>query len=202
MRHLTHFRQKNVLGNRPRERPGGPWSHRKCFLGGPGASWSLPATSGRCPSDLRGTPEAAQSLQAPPQECPRPPKGPKGHGRSAPGSLGLALLGRQRAAGLVSDAFAEIDVFLCKFNGFGGFGHSRIVAGGTGQRRFRQSRGLASSLWGLWLTGPGSWGALGHWAGRPWGSLGQNNFKGSFRALVDPKAPGEVFVYIYIYIST
>ena len=194
MRHPTHFRQKNVLGNRPRERPGGPWSHRKWFLGGPGASWSLPATSGRCLSDLRGTPEAAQSLQAPPQECPRPPKGPKGHGRSAPGSLGLAVLGRQRAAGLVSDAFAEIDVFLCKFNGFGGFGPPRIVAGGTGQRRCRQFWGLASSLWGLWLAGLWSWRALGHSAGRPWGVLGQNGFKGSLRALVSPKPPADFFV--------
>ena len=48
---------------------------------------------------------------------------PKGRGKSAPGSLGLALLGRRRAAGLVSGAFAEIVVLRRKKLGFGGSGH-------------------------------------------------------------------------------
>ena len=149
--------------------------------------------------------EVPQGLQRQPRSRPkaskhRPrsaqgrPRDPKGHGGSAPRSLALALLRRQRAAGLVSGAFAKTYVFLCKFNDFGGFGHPRIVAGGTGQRRCRQFWGLASSLWGLWLAGSGSWGALGHWAGRPWGSLGQNKVKCPLRSLVDPSAPGEVFV--------
>ena len=132
-----------------------------------------------------------------PRSAPGRPRDPKGRGRSAPDSLGLALLGRRRAPGLVSGAFAEIDVFLCKFNGFGGFGPPRIVAGGTGQRGCRQFWGLASSLWGLWRFGSGSWGALGHWAGRPWGVSGQNGPKDSLRPLVDPKPPAGFFVKTY-----
>ena len=118
----------------------------------------------------RSRPKASKHRR---RSAPGRPRDPKGRGRSAPGSLGLALLGRQRAAGLVSCAFAEIDVFLCKFNGFGGFGPPRIVTGGTGQRRCRQFWGLASSLWGLWLARLWSWRALGHGADRPWGLLGQ-----------------------------
>ena len=149
--------------------------------------------------------EVPQGLQRQPRSrpkaskpCPRSaqerPRDPKGRGRSAPDSLGLALLGRRKATGLVSDAFAEIDVFLRKFNGFGRFGPPRIVAGGTGQRRHRQFWGLASSVWGLWRFGSGSWGALGHRADRPWGSLGQNNPKALLRALVDPRPPADFLV--------
>ena len=86
-----------------------------------------------------------------PRSAPGRPRDPKGRGRRAPDSLALALLGRRRATGLVSGAFAEIDVFLSKFIGFGGFGPPRIVAGGTGQCRRRQFQGLASSVWGLWI---------------------------------------------------
>ena len=129
---------------------------------GPGATenalQAILAHSGACrprPGGAPATSEAPQkppqSLQAPPQECPRAPQGPKGHGGSAPRSLALALLRRQRAAGLVSGAFAKTYVFRCKFNDFGGFGHPRIVAVGTGQRRRRQFWDLASSVRGLGL---------------------------------------------------
>ena len=147
------------------------------------------------PQGLQRQPRSRPKASKPrPRSAQGRPRDPKGHGGSAPRSLALALLRRQRAAGLVSGAFAKTCVFRCKFNDFGGFGHPRIVAGGTGQRRRRQFRGLASSVWGLWRFGSGSWGALGHWAGRPWGILGQNGPKASLRPLVDPKAPGEVFV--------
>ena len=163
-----------------------------------GRSWGLLEQAGhvgemprRPQRDPRSRPKASKRS---PRSAEERLRDPKGRGRRAPDSLGLALLGRQRAAGLVSGAFAEIDVFLCKFNGFGGFGPPRIVAVGIGQRRRRQFWDLASSVLDLWLPGLGSWGALGQQAGRPRGSLGQNNFKGLLRALVDPKAPGEVFV--------
>ena len=163
-----------------------------------GRSWGILERAGRIQEVPRRPQRHPRSRPKAPKHRPRSapgrPKDPKGRGRSAPGSLGLALLGRQRAAELVSGAFAEIDVFLCKFNGFGGFGPPRIVAGGTGQRRCRQFWGLASSLWGLWLAGSGSWGALGHWAGRPRGVSGQNKSKALLSFLVDPSAPGEVFV--------
>ena len=139
----------------------------------------------------RGRPKASKHR---PRSAPGRPRDPKGRGRSAPGSLGLALLGRQRAAGLVSGAFAEINVFLCKFNDFEGFGPPRIVDGGTGQRRCRQFWGLASSLWGLWRFGCESWGALEHWAGRPRGVSGQNKSKGLLSSLVDPRPPADFFV--------
>ena len=80
MRHPTHFRQKNVLGNRHRERPGGPWSHRKCPSCDPGAFWNVSAASGRCPSDLRGTPEAAPK---PPSTAPGVPQGAQGTPKDA-----------------------------------------------------------------------------------------------------------------------
>ena len=172
---------------------------------GPGATenafWAVLGHPGACRPRPGGAPATSEAPQKPPKaskhrprSAPGRPKDPKGHGRSAPGSLGLALLGRQRAAELVSGAFAEIDVFPCKFNGFGGFGPPRIVAGGTGQRRCRQFWGLASSVWGRWRFGCESWGALGHWAGRPWGVLEQNNLKGLLRVLVDPKPPVDFFV--------
>ena len=50
LRHLTHFRQKNILGNRPRERPGGPWSHRKCPSGDPGAFGACRPRPGGAPA--------------------------------------------------------------------------------------------------------------------------------------------------------
>ena len=163
-----------------------------------GRSWGILEHAGhvrevprRPQRDPRSRPKASKRSPKSAQERLRDPKG---RGRRAPDSLGLALLGRQRAAGLVSGAFAEIDVFLCKFNGFGGFGPPRIVAGGTGQRRCRQFWGLASSVWGLWRFGCESWGALGHWAGRPWGSLGQNKSKPSLSFLVDPRPPADFFV--------
>ena len=80
LRHLMHFRQNNGFGNRPRERPERPWSHRKCPSGDPGAFWSVSAASGRCPSDLRGTPEAAPK---PPSTAPGVPQGAQGTPKDA-----------------------------------------------------------------------------------------------------------------------
>ena len=81
--------------------------------------------------------------------------------KSASGSIGLALLDRQRAAGLVSGAFAEIVVLRCKKLGFGGSGDTRIVAVGIGQRRCGQFLGLALSSLAPRLEVLGRFGALG-----------------------------------------
>ena len=80
LRHLMHFRQNNGFGNRPRERPERPWSHRKCPSGDPGAFWSMSAASGRCPGDLRGTPEAAPK---PPSTAPGVPQDAQGTPKDA-----------------------------------------------------------------------------------------------------------------------
>ena len=163
-----------------------------------GRSWGILEHAGRVQEVPRGRQRDSRSRPKASKRSPRSAqerlRDPKGRGRSAPDSLGLALLGRRRATGLVSGAFAEIDVLRCKFNGFGGFGPPRIVAGGTGQRRWGQLWGLASSLWGLWLAGSGSWGALGHWAGRPLSVSEQNGSKDLLRSLVSPRPPADLFV--------
>ena len=151
MRHLTHFRQKNVLGIAPgsvQEVPGVTENAFWAVLGHPGACRPRPG----------GAPATSEAFQQPPKapkhrprSAPGRPRDPKGHGRSAPGSLGLALLGRRRATGLVSGAFAEIVVLRCKKLGFGGSGHPRTVARGTKQCRCRQFWVLASSVWGHWI---------------------------------------------------
>ena len=59
------------LENCPRGLPERPQSHRKCFLGGPGASWSVPVASRRCPGDVRWTLEAAQKPPSTAQGVPK-----------------------------------------------------------------------------------------------------------------------------------
>ena len=116
-------------------------------------SWRIPERVGRVQEVPRGRQRDPRSRPKASKRCPRSAqerlRDPKGRGRSAPGGLGLALLGRRRAAGLVFGGFAEVVVLRSKKLGFGGSGHARIVVRGTGQCRCRQFWGLASSVWGL-----------------------------------------------------
>ena len=63
------------LENRPRGLPERPQSHRKSLLGGPGASWSVPVASRRCPGDVRWTLEAAQKPPSTAQGVPKSASG-------------------------------------------------------------------------------------------------------------------------------
>ena len=71
------------LENCPRGLPERPQSHRTCFLGGPGASWSVPVASRRCPGDVRWTLEAAQK---PPSTAQGVPKSASGTPKDAAGA--------------------------------------------------------------------------------------------------------------------
>ena len=71
------------LENRPRGLPERLQSHLKCFLGGPGASWSVPVASRRYPGDVKWTLEAAQK---PPSTAQGVPKSASGTPKDAAGA--------------------------------------------------------------------------------------------------------------------
>ena len=72
------------LENRPRGPTERPQSHRKCFLGGPGASWSVPAASRRRPRDIRGTLGAVHKAPSIAQGVPKSASGTPKDAAGAP----------------------------------------------------------------------------------------------------------------------
>ena len=174
MRHPTHFRQKNVLGNRPRERPGGPQSRPRCFLGGPGTSWSMPAASRGCPGDVRGTPEAAQKPPSAPQGVPKSASGTPKDAAEAPRTVSdwLFLVAGgpldSFPALLQKSAFSCVNSMVLEGSGppessLGALGSAAVVSFGASLRRFGVFGSLAQGL--------GRFGAVG------WSSLGQPGAK-------------------------
>ena len=61
-----------------------PPNHQKCFLSGPGASWSVPTASRRCPGDVRGALEAAQKRPSTAQGVPKSASGTPKDAAKAP----------------------------------------------------------------------------------------------------------------------
>ena len=171
LRHLRHFQQNNGFGNRPRERPERPWSHRKCPSGDPGAFWSVSAASGRCPSDLRGTPEAAPK---PPSTAPGVPQGAQGTPKDAAeapraASAWLFLVAKglldSSPALLQKSTFSYVNSMVLEGSGppessLGALGSVAVVSFGASLRRFEVFGSLAQGLGALWGTGPAVLGAL------------------------------------------
>ena len=165
-----HFWQNNGFGNRPRERPEMPWSHRKCPSGDPGAFWSVSATSGRGPGDLRGTPEA---VPKPPSTAPGVPQGAQGTPKDAAeapraASDWLFLVAKgpldSSPALLPKSSFSCVNSMVLEGSGppessLGALGSVAVVSFGASLRRFGVFGASAASLGALWGTGPAVLGA-------------------------------------------